>query len=145
MTYIAPFEANTWICTLLTCILSTIVYYFTGNYGSSEDEDYDFDWGLSATIIVHGIFMQGAPYEPKRLAPRMVFQIIFLAGFVIFSAYSACLTSFLALPKEREPFSDPLSLLNETNYRITSLPGSYLEDAYRVNVFSFQSLFLPYQ
>ncbi len=48
--------------------------------------------------------LKGTDYEPKRLSTKIVFLSIFTASIVIFAAYSASLTSFLAVYKVNMPF-----------------------------------------
>ena len=134
VTYVAPFLYWTWICVLVTPLVAALIYFVTGHFGKKTDEDVHFD----VFTVIHGLVLQGVPYEPKKLSSRIAFQTIFLAGVLIFAFYSSCLTSFLAAPRDILPFTDKLSLLNDSNYKIVTMYGTALDNMYRVRLRTLQ-------
>ncbi len=55
---------------------------------------------------------------------RIVFLMAATTGLVCFSAYSACLTSFLAVKRPTYPFEDKASLLQHQHFNIYTLYGA---------------------
>ncbi len=70
MTYISPFEKYTWMLVGITIVVCGFFLFVTARFGKSIEEDHDFDILLSLMIMIHGMFNQGAPYEPKKMSTR---------------------------------------------------------------------------
>ncbi len=131
-TFVKPFEDLSWLSCILTYFVIAWILTLTYHYGQIVEEDYAYDIKLSSMISVHVMFLQGAPYEPRKCSSRIVFFAAFLAAVVLFASYSACLTSFLAVKRDTFPFSDDESLLTKSDYDIITLKGSLVTDIYNV-------------
>ena len=70
VTYLNPFEKYTWIMIGISSVVCGIFYFITAQFGKIIDEDDEFDLPLSFMIIIHSMFNQGAPYEPKKASTR---------------------------------------------------------------------------
>ncbi len=70
MTYLSPFEKYTWILIGITIVVCGFLHFITASFGKVIEEDYEFDFSLSLMIMIHGMFNQGAPYEPKKASTR---------------------------------------------------------------------------
>ncbi len=102
------------------------------HFGKAVKENYVYDLGLSTLIIAHGMLLQSTPEEPLKLSLRIAMLTIFLAGLIILTSYSACLTSFLAVQVQTFPFVDDETLYHDSTYDILTLDGSGNVDHYKV-------------
>ncbi len=155
MTYIRPLTPMTWTCFLLTMLACDIAYALFRKCENWMDQDDSFDFSFSFMVAIHGmllqvnptcnyvsyvlvnvndcILFQGSPVEPKLLSTRMTFINFFFAGMITYFAYSAMLTSFLAVKMAVLPFSDPYSLLHKASYSVVFTDGSSTMDRIKVS------------
>ncbi len=133
-TFINPFENAMWLCVALTYILVASLLAMTYHFGQYLIEDHQFDLRLSSLVSVHSLFMQGAPYEPKKMSSRIVFLCAFITAVVLYASYSACLTSFLAVKRDKYPFWDDESLMSHNSYKMMSMAGTMVNDIYKVSL-----------
>ena len=132
LTFIAPLHPHMWLCIFFTLVVCTLIYALTAKFGRYLKEDHNFDLSLSAMVVIHGIISQGAPYEPQKMSTRVVFLSIFLVGLIIYSSYSACLTSFLAVKRFNLPFIDAKSMMDKSDYKFLTVAGTFYVDVFKV-------------
>ncbi len=132
MTYISPFTYQMWALVLTTFVMYCAGYYGIASYGKAIGENYVIDAGQSIMIITHGLLLQGAPEEPLKLSLRVAMLSIFITGFLFLAAYSACLTSFLAVKTHNFPFINDETLYYDSDYSIITIEGSANVDHYKV-------------
>ena len=94
-------------------------------------------FGIETLLNLFFKYILGTECEPKRFSTRIAFLTVFLASLVTFSAYSASLTSFLAVVKVSIPFEDLKSMYESTNYRVGSLGGTAFDDLFKVRNLNF--------
>ncbi len=81
-----------------------------------------------------GFMMQGCPDEPIMWNSRIMFLLVYFSCWMIWSSYSATLTSFLSVKIEEPPFLDLETMLYQTNYKIVTLEGFFGLDKFRVHI-----------
>ncbi len=140
-TYLEPLNIFTWLAIPTTILLCTIAFGFASKYGPGNHQDREFarnNFSCGLLLSVHALLCQGFPYSPNDLSKRIIFLFLFFTGYVTFAAYSACLTSFLAVKVAKLPFHDRLSLLYKSDYKVITLESSFFEDLFKVSsVFLF--------
>ena len=125
--YLKPFGGYTWLCVILTTAFSGVTYIFAERVRNRSE----FKLSSSLWTVVHGMFCQGSPDEPTSLSSRIVFLVVFGIGFLAWSAYSATLTSILAIKLNPPPFTSLESMLYQTRYNIVTVYGS-IEHKFKV-------------
>ena len=131
-TYLVPFTPIMWILTFLTILLCFITFHLTNYINNSfTQDDSQFNWSLTLMVILHGFLGQGAPYEPKSYSTRVVFYVVFSSGLILYTGYSACLTSFLTVKHIKFPFTDFQQFYEQTNFKLISVRGTYYEDIFK--------------
>ena len=128
-TYVSPFTLEIWLSLLLLMSVCAISLCLT----NTLEEDHCFDLGLSSLTVAQALMGQGSTQEPKNLSKRIIFLTVFIVGLVTCTAYSASLTSFLAVKHEVFPFTDYETLLYDTNYNVVSVSGSAYIDVFQVS------------
>ena len=78
--------------------------------------------------LLYSYSTPGADVEPKSNSTRIVFATLFLSSLVMFSMYSATLTSFLTVNKTTLPFDSLETLYTMTNYRVLVFEGNVYEN-----------------
>lgn len=131
-TYSKPFSPWLLVFSVGAIILTIVTMTLANALRSRFMDDYQgFDVKESFVTALHGTFCQGAPKEPGCISLKIIFETMFLLGFILCSAYSACLTSFLAVKKIQLPFTD-LKGLFDTPYRIIGVKGIIFTWEYEV-------------
>ncbi len=69
-TFIVPFTKFLFICIGATFVICSAGLFATTYLGRGIHEDHAFSFGLDAMIILHGMMLQGAPYEPQKYSSR---------------------------------------------------------------------------
>ena len=64
----------------------------------------------------------GVDAEPRATSTRIIFLFTFLTSLLVFSMYSASLTSFLAVNKINMPFEDLYGLYHTSNFEVNNIP-----------------------
>ena len=120
-----------WVFVAAAIFLCIIIFHATTILKFKEDSER-FTIGLSVLVIVHGFLGQGAPYEPQSYSSRIVFLVTFVCGLILYTGYSACLTSFLAVKTMDLPFKDFQTFYDKTDFSIVTVKGTYYEDIFKV-------------
>ncbi len=125
-TFVKPFKPELFVVTFISYTISAIamafIYFVTKNQNGLTESKFDFS--NSFFVAIHGLMLQGCPTEPAMLSTRIIFLAMFLSGIVLYVAYSACLTSFLAVKRFHLPFIDMHTLYHDSDYWIMSVKGS---------------------
>ena len=141
MTYIEPFQHYTWAVGLALFATSAIILGVT-MWGSNHEKGKLLSNVATAFMIaMSSIVMQGTPEDPRRTSSKVVFFSMFLTAVLMYSTYSACLTSFLAVTSRKLPFTDERSLVEQTDYKILTLSGSTFEELFQVYKISIYRVF----
>ncbi len=130
--YIYPFTTNTWIATFVTFLLTAMVLSLTMKYGWNEDVIKGSEFSSSFLIVYQSLVLQGTPDEPTKGTSRLVFISAFLGGIVLYTAYSAALTSMLAIKTTKLPFLDERSMVDHSSYDILTMKGTLFDAKYEV-------------
>lgn len=77
----------------------------------------------------------GTNYDPQWTSTKIIFIVIFFTGLVVYTAYSASLTSALAVIKIKYPFKDLKSFYDQTNYKIGSVQNTAMDELFQVYIF----------
>ena len=122
-TLVKPFSNWTWIVTLTMVFLSSLIIsitYYINKRGSNVDVEHPNNFGLIMTLFMSlaSLFQQGIEYEPRKNSTRIATITMLFTALVVYAAYSASLTSFLAIFKTSMPFSDLESMYIKTSYKI---------------------------
>ena len=135
-TYMASFAKGTWIAalvTMLACGLVNMIMTLTITTFSMPTKNAKFsEFSFSFLLMFNGTLCQGTPYDPDRICRRIVFVSLFLYGVVLFSAYSATLTSILATKVRHAPFNNLDEMLYNTDYKIVTVPNTGYVDRFKV-------------
>ncbi len=83
---------------------------------------------------MHGVSNKGAPVEPTKLSGRVIFLFVYLTTLVIVAAYSAALTSILAVQIHQPPFTDEATMLHNSPYSIITVKATSYVDIFQVCV-----------
>ena len=107
--------------------------YYINKRESYADVEYPNSFGINMALFLSfsSLFQQGIEYEPKRLSTRVAAITIFFSTLVVFAAYSASLTSFLAIFKVSLPFTDLESMYHGTNYKIGSIRNTAFDNMFK--------------
>ena len=132
LTYLYPFDGFMWLCLILTMTVCGIAHMFAERNGRLAKGDdtfklYNFLWNA-----VHGSFCQGSPEEPSTISSSIIFLTMFTTGLVIWSSYSAALTSFLTVKLSSPPFTNLETMVEMTSYNIVTVHGS-IENKFEVS------------
>ena len=77
----------------------------------------------------------GTNYDPQWTSTKIIFIVIFFTGLVVYTAYSASLTSALAVIKIKYPFKDLKTFYEQTNYKIGSVQNTAMDELFQVYIF----------
>ena len=135
-TFVNPFTNQLWLVTTLMILVSSVIIsitYYIHIYVSYEDIDYPNNFGINMALFLSfaSLCQQGIEYEAKRFSTRIATMTIFFATLVVFAAYSASLTSFLAIFKVEMPFSDLETMYYGTNYKIGSIRNTAFDNLFK--------------
>ncbi len=127
-TYTNPFEGSIWVLSTISMLCSYAVLFVMAKFDDNKFKDSV----LSGVILVHGCSNQGTPYEPRAISSRIVFLVMFVTALLLWSCYSAVLTSSLATKIERQPFQNLEDLLARTSYKLVVQGGGFYESTLKV-------------
>ena len=135
-TFVKPLSHGTWIVTVTILLASSLmisITYYINKRESSYDVEYpnSFGFNMSIFLTLSALFQQGSVCEPKTSSTRVVAITIFFTTSLIFIAYTAALTSFLAIYKVNMPFWDLKTLYDDTNYKIGSIRNTVYDDVFK--------------
>ena len=136
-TFVNPFSFKLWIATVLMMFLGSIIIsvtYYTHKHASRIDVEYPNSFNINTALFLSfaALFQQGMEFEPKRFSTRISIITILFATLVVFAAYSASLTSFLAVFKVSLPFEGIESMYYETNYKMGSIRNTAFDNMFRL-------------
>ena len=77
-------------------------------------------------------FFSGTNYDPQWTSTKIIFIVIFFTGLVVYTAYSASLTSALAVVEIKYPFTDLKTFYHDTDYKIGSVTNTAMDELFRV-------------
>ena len=77
--------------------------------------------------------MLGATEDPEKTSTRIAFLTTFVGGLLLYSSYSASLTSFLAIVQVAYPFVDLHSLYYQSDFEIGSVGGTVMDNYFAVS------------
>ncbi len=80
------------------------------------------------------LLISGSSLEPRQSSLRCTLVTVFFTSSLIFAAYSAAFTSFLAVFRVKLPFDSFRTLYSQTDYKVGSLRGTAYDDVFRVSV-----------
>ena len=137
LTYTKPFSIGIWILTAGGMLTGYCLFVLSAKKGKVIEEEHEFgNYCLSLMIVIYGLVNQGSPHEPVKMSSRIVFFTIFLTITVLWSCYSAVLTSSLTAQSELVPFVGLRGFMEKKDYKIVTLGGGYYEGLFKViNVF----------
>ncbi len=125
-----------WTFVLMSAVICGVMYFiltwFNAKHDNVNDTDAAVDSNLSTMIVIHGLLLQGVSEAPERTSLRIVMLTVFLIGVVLMAAYSACLTSFLAVKVQTLPFKDDKTLYYDSDYNLLTMSGSSPLQYYKV-------------
>ena len=135
-TFVNPFSNQLWLATILMILISSVIIsitYYVHIFVSYEDVDYPNNFGINMSLFLSfaSLCQQGIEFEAKRFSTRVATITILFATLVVFAAYSASLTSFLAIFKVEMPFSDLETMYYETNYKIGSIRNTAFDNLFK--------------
>lgn len=84
------------------------------------------------SILTYIIAFSGAEHEPRRLSTQIIFASLFASSLIIYAAYGASLTSFLAVFKFDMPFNTIRDLYHETPFTVGSVAGTSFNEIFEV-------------
>ena len=79
------------------------------------------------------IIILGATEDPEKTSTRIAFLTTFVGGLLLYSSYSASLTSFLAIVQVAYPFVDLHSLYYQSDFKIGSVGGTVMDNYFAVS------------
>ena len=87
--------------------------------------------------------MLGATEDPEKTSTRIAFLTTFVGGLLLYSSYSASLTSFLAIVQVAYPFVDLHSLYFQSDFKIGSVGGTVMDNYFAVSSELLNSMYQP--
>ena len=88
-------------------------------------------------MITYLKFISGTNYDPQWTSTKIIFIVIFFTGLVVYTAYSASLTSALAVIEIKYPFTDLQTFYEQTDYKIGSIPNTAMDELFQVKKLYF--------
>jgi hypothetical protein len=155
-TYLRPYTLPLAICAIgmvLVCVITmTAINYiiFTKMKVKSVHQKFDFNMSLMtaihtsfcqgklivllclSTTVLYLVLVLGTPQEPNSISNKIVLYTMFVLGYLLCSAYSASLTSFLAIRKPVLPFRNHYEMYYKTPYKYIGTSGSAYSARYKV-------------
>ncbi|XP_068242539.1 glutamate receptor 1-like [Palaemon carinicauda] len=133
LAYVLPMETNLYLSILFTAVIAVVTMvlferlynYFLPN----QMEEEPMDLGLAFLYIASTFFQQGCLTKPTMTPTRIVFLFCLFLALVVYTSYSAKLTSQLAVEK---PTPLPFSNLNELSYQTDWNAGNNEKDFFQV-------------
>ena len=118
---------------IVTGAIVISVTYYINKRESKVDVEYPNSFGINMALFLSfsSLFQQGIEYEPKRFSTRIATVTFFFTSLVVFVAYSASLTSFLAIFKVTLPFTDLETMYHGTNYKIGSIRNTAFDNIFK--------------
>ncbi len=126
--YLSPFQRISWLSIMVVILVCAVLFAAAIKIAPVGSKSFEF--GLE--MILHAFLEQGSPRVPRSLSARGTFWVMFVTGMLLWFAYSATLTSFLAAKHEKPPFSTLEEMLQATNYKIVTTQGSVNVDMFKV-------------
>ena len=89
------------------------------------------------------IIILGATEDPEKTSTRIAFLTTFVGGLLLYSSYSASLTSFLAIVQVAYPFVDLHSLYYQSDFKIGSVGGTVMDNYFAVSSWLLNFMYQP--
>ncbi len=138
LTYTSPFSIGIWILTFGGMLACYVLFVLTAKVGQYFEEDLQFgNYSLSLMIVVFGMVNQGSPNEPQKISSRIVFLVIFFTVTLLWSAYSAVLTSALTAKNDKPPFNTLQGFMHDTDYQMVTIAGGFYESLFKAISWDF--------
>ena len=136
-TFVYPFSTKLWIATVMIMFSGSLIIsitYYVHRRCFYVDLEYPHSFGINMALFLSfsSLFQKGIECEPKTFSTRIATITIFFATLVVFAAYSASLTSFLAVFKVRLPFTDLESMYYRTDYKIGSIHNTAFDNLFKL-------------
>lgn len=140
-----PFHTQTWVAIFFWFISSSACLNICFRFGRSnnlEDNSVDFNFFNSVTTVFSAFCQQGklpdlgkqkrfkyqtftgSNITPDSVSCRMIFFMSYIVAAVIFTVYSASMTSFLTLQHPFRPFGNLKQLLQDGTYSLQVVRNS---------------------
>ena len=127
--FLKMFNLELWIASVIILLLLGLFTYLS-------IQEFWCSIGLSLFRISEIICRQGMSDVPVKIYAKIIFVIMLMISFVLNSAYTANLISFLAAKKIFIPFHDIPSLFYDTDFEVGAIYGTNIHD-YFAEVFIF--------
>ena len=121
MLFVKLFRKELWILTATTFILLGWLCYFSMENFSSIGIALFRSWE---------IFCRQDTAVPSKLFGKIILFVMLMISLILNTAYSANLTSLLAVKKVHFPFYDLTSLFYATNYEIGTVSGAWVDSEF---------------
>ena len=122
MLFVKLFRIELWILSAFTfLILGWLCYFSMENFSAS--------FGI-ALFRSWEIFCRQDTAVPSKLFGKIILFVMLMISLILNTAYSANLTSLLAVKKVHFPFYDLPSLFYATNYEIGTVSGTWVDSEF---------------
>ncbi|KAL0270171.1 UNVERIFIED_CONTAM: hypothetical protein PYX00_007663 [Menopon gallinae] len=122
-----PFHTETWTAIFFWLISSgaclNICFRLCRRYGLERDSD-ELNFINSLTTVFSAFCQQGSSVMPGCASGRIIFFMSYIVAAIVFTVYSASMTSFLTLQEPFRPFENLQQLMEEGTYSLQPVKNS---------------------
>lgn len=131
--WLKPYNQNVWICTVVTVLLSGLVFQCLEWFDDAREERTMWEW-FSQNFYLSAInFTQAYEYQPRSLASRIFGISMAIWALVMTATYTANLASLLV---ERKPTAIQVESIEEAaafGYKICTFEGTNSDTHIKTN------------
>ncbi|KDR23150.1 hypothetical protein L798_15232 [Zootermopsis nevadensis] len=120
---VSPFTGGLWTAIIITAIALTMALKVAWNVRAKSGLQKSEDWA-SSVFLIFSIFCQQGDIRHLGRSCSLICLSAHVTAVVLLDAYSATLTSLLAVRRHELPFTDFESLVNDGTYRVIVGSGS---------------------
>ncbi|CAB9531626.1 expressed unknown protein [Seminavis robusta] len=134
--WLKPYDATVWMVTILTILLSGVVYQILEWYADERDNRSAWEWWLDNTYMSFINATQAYEYQPKTLASRLFGISMAIWALVMTATYTANLASLLVDRRIQGPQSmEEISVFgNKICTWVGTFSDEFVRDTYRTAV-----------
>ena len=127
MTFTSPFHWTIWLCLICISFVGSTAIWIFHKYPRNQDNLSFFEALCITSSSIFGLGIKDANDVAGNVSERLTLFTFFICGSLYFYTYCGFLTSSLAVPNDKIPFSSPEGIL-KTNYRyIQFLQGTFIK------------------
>ncbi|KAK7069260.1 hypothetical protein SK128_020521 [Halocaridina rubra] len=122
-TYVRSFNLHAWTAFVVLFVMASFTLWFLMIW--QTDEDAYFKRGANITFMLFScIVQQGSPSLPLNVKSQAVLWLFWITSIIFYAAYTARITSFLAVSGDKLPFTSLKEATSTPGWKIGVLNGT---------------------